>query len=89
MPVNPYSQKRLQECWTATASSIREISFFNDAELSDTVVPLNSYAKKTIASTWEKLNEYSKLEYGAEVIPENEGAGAGKRRKNDAERGRA
>ena len=36
---------------------------FNDAELSDTVVPLNSYAKKTIASTWEKLNEYSKLEY--------------------------
>ena len=41
---------------------------FNDAELSDTVVPLNSYAKKTIASTWEKLNEYSKLEYGAEVF---------------------
>ena len=41
---------------------------FNDAELSDTVVPLNSYAKKTIASTWEKLNEYSKLEYGSEVF---------------------
>ena len=41
---------------------------FNDAELSDTVVPLNSYAEKTIASTWEKLNEYSKLEYGSEVF---------------------
>ena len=41
---------------------------FHDAELSDTVVPLNSYAKKTIASTWEKLNEYSKLEYGSEVF---------------------
>ena len=41
---------------------------FNDAELSDTVVPLNSYAKKTIASTWEKLNDYSKLEYGSEVF---------------------
>ncbi len=44
---------------------------FNDAELSDTVVPLNSYAKKTIASTWEKLNDYSKLEYGSEVFREN------------------
>ena len=41
---------------------------FNDAELSDTVVPLSSYAKKTIASTWEKLNDYSKLEYGSEVF---------------------
>ena len=41
---------------------------FNDDELSDTVVPLNSYAKKTIASTLEKLNEYSKLEYGSEVF---------------------
>lgn len=31
-------------------------------------MPLNSYAKKTIASTWEKLNDYSKLEYGSEVF---------------------
>lgn len=31
-------------------------------------MPLSSYAKKTIASTWEKLNDYSKLEYGSEVF---------------------
>ncbi len=38
---------------------------FNDDELSDTVVKLDSTAKKLIASTWAKLNEASKLEFGA------------------------
>ena len=58
---------------------------FNDAELSDTVVPLNSYAEKTIASTWEKLNEYSKLEYGSEVFLtgwRDQGSAESKRGKN-------
>ena len=38
---------------------------FNDEELADTVVALNSGAKATIAKVHEKLNEYSKLEAGA------------------------
>ena len=38
---------------------------FNDEELSDTVVALNSGAKAAIAKAEEKLNEYSKLEAGA------------------------
>ena len=62
---------------------------FNDAELSDTVVPLNSYAKKTIASTWEKLNEYSKLEYGSEVFLKMKALEQEKEEKIDTERGRA
>ncbi len=40
---------------------------FNDEELSDTTVKLDSTAQKLIASTWEKLNEASKLEFGAET----------------------
>ncbi|MBO7251293.1 MAG: ATP-binding cassette domain-containing protein [Oscillospiraceae bacterium] len=39
---------------------------FNDEELSDTVVALDTNAKKLIASTHEKLNQYSSLEFGAE-----------------------
>ena len=62
---------------------------FNDDELSDTVVPLNSYAKKTIASTLGKTERVFQIGIWFRSISENEGAGAGKRRKNDAERGRA
>ncbi len=40
---------------------------FNDDELSDTVVPLNSSALKLIAGTKAKLDQYSKLEAGAET----------------------
>ena len=40
---------------------------FNDEELADTVVKLDSSARKMIASSEEKLNEYSKLEFGAEI----------------------
>ncbi|MCI5647910.1 MAG: oligopeptide/dipeptide ABC transporter ATP-binding protein [Fusicatenibacter sp.] len=43
---------------------------FNDPELDDTVVPLNSMAKKTIDTTLQKLNEYSKLEAGASIYRE-------------------
>jgi len=40
---------------------------FNDEELSDTVVALNSAARSTIAQDAAKLNEYSKLELGADI----------------------
>ena len=40
---------------------------FNDEELSDTVVKLDDFAKKMIAGDQEKLNEYAKLEFGAET----------------------
>ena len=40
---------------------------FNDEELSDTVVALNSSARSTIAKDTAKLNEYSKLELGADI----------------------
>jgi len=40
---------------------------FNDEELSDTVVALNSSALSTIAQDTAKLNEYSKLELGADI----------------------
>ncbi|MGM9619073.1 MAG: oligopeptide/dipeptide ABC transporter ATP-binding protein [Oscillospiraceae bacterium] len=40
---------------------------FRDEELSDTTVPLNSVAKRMIKSTLAKLNEYSKLEFGADT----------------------
>ena len=40
---------------------------FNDEELSDTVVKLDSTAAKMIADAWEKLNKFSQLEYGAET----------------------
>lgn len=38
---------------------------FNDAELVDTVVPMNSSAWKTVESIKEKLNTYAALENGA------------------------
>ena len=40
---------------------------FNDEELSDTVVKLDSGARKMIASAHEKLNQFSKLEFGADT----------------------
>ena len=40
---------------------------FNDEELADTVVALNSSAIKTIERDTEKLNEYAKLELGADI----------------------
>ena len=40
---------------------------FNDEELSDTVVKLDANAAKMIASSHEKLNQFSKLEFGAET----------------------
>lgn len=40
---------------------------FNDEELSDTVVALDSAAKKLLPFATEKLNTYSKLEFGAET----------------------
>ena len=40
---------------------------FNDEELADTNVPLTSFAVNTINRDAEKLNEYSKLELGADI----------------------
>ena len=40
---------------------------FNDEELSDTVAKLDANAAKMIASSREKLNKFSKLEFGAET----------------------
>lgn len=40
---------------------------FSDEELSDTVVKLNDNAKKVIAENKKKLDEYSKLEFGAKT----------------------
>ena len=40
---------------------------FNDDELSDTKVSLDVQAKRLIANTWEKLNKYSQLEFGAKT----------------------
>lgn len=40
---------------------------FNDEELSDTYVTLNSAARKMIADSKKALNQYSKLELGAEL----------------------
>jgi len=40
---------------------------FNDEELSDTKVTLDSMAKRMIANAWNKLNEYAKLEHGADL----------------------
>ena len=41
---------------------------FNDEELSDTVVKLDGIAQKLISDAWNKLNAYSKLEFGAETF---------------------
>lgn len=43
---------------------------FNDEELSDTVVKLNDNARKVIEENEKKLNEYSKLEFGAHTYRE-------------------
>ncbi len=40
---------------------------FNDEELSDTKVSLDNTARKLINFAWKKLNELSKLEFGAET----------------------
>ena len=40
---------------------------FSDDELSDTVVKLNDNAKKVIAENKKKLDEYSRLEFGADT----------------------
>ncbi len=40
---------------------------FNDEELADTKVVLDSVAKKMIANAWKQLNKDSKLELGAET----------------------
>ena len=40
---------------------------FNDEELADTEVKLDSNAKKMIADSEAKLNEYAKLEFGSET----------------------
>lgn len=40
---------------------------FSDEELSDTVVKLNDNAKKVIAENNKKLDEYSRLEFGADT----------------------
>ena len=43
---------------------------FNDEELADTTVKLDASAKKMIADAQEKLNQYAKLEPGADVFKE-------------------
>jgi len=40
---------------------------FSDEEISDTVVKLNDNAKKVIAENKKKLDEYSRLEFGADT----------------------
>ena len=40
---------------------------FNDEDLADTVVKLDDFARKMIGSDEEKLNDYAKLEFGAET----------------------
>ncbi|MGM9662315.1 MAG: oligopeptide/dipeptide ABC transporter ATP-binding protein [Oscillospiraceae bacterium] len=40
---------------------------FRDEELSDTTVPLNSVARRMIKSAQAKLDEYSRLEFGADT----------------------
>lgn len=40
---------------------------FSDEELSDTVVKLNDNAKKVIAENKKKIDEYSRLEFGADT----------------------
>lgn len=43
---------------------------FNDAELADTVVKLNDGARRTIENNKKKLDEYSRLEFGAATYRE-------------------
>ena len=55
---------------------------FNDEELADTSVVTGNFEKKLIASSLEKLNRYSKLEYGAEVYRQMEALKAEKKAKS-------
>ena len=55
---------------------------FSDEELADTKVATGNFEKKLIASAWEKLNKYSKLEQGAEVYREMEALKAEKKAKS-------
>ena len=55
---------------------------FSDEELADTKVATGNFEKKLIASAWEKLNKYSKLEHGAEVYREMEALKAEKKAKS-------
>ena len=55
---------------------------FNDEELADTSVVTGNFEKKLIASSMEKLNRYSKLEYGAEVYRQMEALKAEKKAKS-------
>jgi len=41
---------------------------FNDEELADTTVPYGSSQKRIVKSTWDKLNDYSKLELGSDLF---------------------
>lgn len=56
---------------------------FSDDELSDTVVKLDNRAKNTIEDNKRKLNEYSKLEAGAQTYREILELESEKRRKGD------
>ena len=40
---------------------------FNDPDLADTTVAYGASQKRIVKSTWDKLNEYSKLELGASI----------------------
>ena len=40
---------------------------YNDEELSDTVVSYSKVAKKIVDNTWNKLNDFSKLEFGSDI----------------------
>ena len=41
---------------------------FNDEELADTTVAYGPAQKRIVKSAWDKLNEYSKLELGADIF---------------------
>ena len=56
---------------------------FSDEELSDTVVKLNDNAKKVIAENKKKLDEYSRLEFGADTYKAILELEAEKRRRAD------
>lgn len=56
---------------------------FNDDELADTSVKMNSVAKSLISFSLNKLNEYSKLEFGAKEYCEIAELEAEKRRRAD------
>lgn len=43
---------------------------FNDPDLADTKVSYNAFAKKCVSAAWQKLNEASRLEFGADTWQE-------------------